>query len=281
MIENKEIEILSNDPFKIDNILEDFGCSILEENSKKGHLYLNNHCIGFSSEDKGKDVFLNFNEIKQIILNGENIEIETHKENKINFFSFDDFNSAFNKINSIFKLYIENELKEEKNFSSDSGDSNNDNDEVNKRALSKLSLNSSASNDTCSSSSKNIVSLKKESNAKSLKEAQSTENIKKLVFDEEKAENNIIIKNNSSNDLNKNINLLEPKEKEEGKEIKEEKQEKVEKEEVKEEKKEAEEVKEEKEEKQIIKEKIEFTKMNPELDYEICKKIIDLPPKER
>ena len=283
MIESKEIEILSNDPFKIDNILEDFGCSILEENSKKGHLYLNNHCIGFSAEDKGKDVFLNFNEIKQIILNGENIEIETHKENKINFFSFDDFNSAFNKINSIFKLYIENEIKEEKNFSSDSGDSNNDNDEANKRVLSKMSLNSSASNDTSSSSSQNIVSLKKENNAKSLKEAQSTEDIKKLVFDEEKTENNIIIKNNSSNDLNKNINLLEPKEKQEGKEIKEEKEEKeknVEKEEVKEKKEEVKEEKEEKEEKQIIKEKIEFTKMNPDLDYEICKKIIDLPPKE-
>ena len=260
MIENKEIEILS-DPFKIDNILEDFGCSILEENSKKGHLYLNNHCIGFSSEDKGKNVFLNFNEIKQIILNGENIEIETHKENKINFFSFDDFNSAFNKINSIFKLYIENDLKEEKNFSSDSGDSNNDNDEPNKRALSKMSLNSSASNDTSSSSSQNIISLKKENNAKSLKEAQSTEDIKKLVLDEEKAENNIIIKINSSNNINKNINLLESKEK--GNEINKETDEK-----------------EKIEEKQIIKEKIEFTKMNPDLDYEICKKIIDLPPKE-
>jgi len=45
MIENKEIEILSNDPFKIDNILEDFGWSILEEDSKKCHLHSNNHCI--------------------------------------------------------------------------------------------------------------------------------------------------------------------------------------------------------------------------------------------
>ena len=86
MIENKEIEILSNDPFKVDNVLEDFGCSLSEENSKKGRLYLNDRCIGFSSEDKERDVFLNFNEIKQIILSGENIEIETHKENKILFF---------------------------------------------------------------------------------------------------------------------------------------------------------------------------------------------------
>ena len=250
MIENKEIEILSNDPFKVDNVLEDFGCSLSEENSKKGRLYLNDRCIGFSSEDKERDVFLNFNEIKQIILNGENIEIETHKENKINFFSFDDFNSAFNKINSIFKLYNENELKEEKNFSSDSADSNNDNDDVNKRSpSSKFSLNSNASIDTSSSSSKNIVSLEG-NDSKPLKEAQSTENIKKLVLEEENDDSKLIIKNNSSNDLKKNINILDLNKKEE------------------------------KDEKQIIPEKIVFTKMDPNLDYEICKKIIDLPPKE-
>ena len=69
MIESKEIEILSNDPFKIGDILEDSGCSILEEDFKKDHLYLNNHCIGFSSKDKGKYFFLNLNEMKQIILN--------------------------------------------------------------------------------------------------------------------------------------------------------------------------------------------------------------------
>ena len=246
MIENKEIEPLSNEPFKMDDILENFECSLSEEIAKKGHLYINDHCVKFSSEDKETTLLLNFNEIKQIILNGENIEIETNKENKINFFSFDDFNSAFDKINYIFKLYIESQIKEEKNYSSDSGDSNNDNDEANKRSpSSKFSLYSSVSNDneTSSSSSKDIISLRDMNNSKQLKETQSTENIKKLVFDEDNEENKKMVKNNSSNEINVNINLLESKEKEE-------------------------------------KEKIEFPEMDPNVDYEVCKKIIDLPPKE-
>ena len=87
-------------------------------------------------------------------------------------------------------------------------------------------MNSSASNDISSSSSKNIISLKKENNAKSLKEKHLTEDIKKLVLDKENGENNVVIKNKSSNSLNKNINLLESKAKEQGKEKKEKKEEK-------------------------------------------------------
>ena len=68
--------------------------------------------IVYDSHLKIKEkIFLNLHEIKQIIISRGNKEIETHKENKINFFSFDDFNSVYNKINSIFKLYTEYELK--------------------------------------------------------------------------------------------------------------------------------------------------------------------------
>ena len=81
-------------------------------------------------------------------------------------------------------------------------------------------MNSSSSNDTSSSSSKDIISIKKENNEKSLKEAHSTEDIKKLVLDKENGENNDVIKNKSSNDLNNNINLLGSKTKEQGKEEK-------------------------------------------------------------
>jgi hypothetical protein len=44
--------------------------------------------------------------------------------------------------------------------------------------------------------------------------------IKKLVLDKENGENNAVIKNKSSNDLNNNINLLGSKTKEQGKEEK-------------------------------------------------------------
>ena len=246
MIEKKEIDLLQINQLKIGNIIEDFCCFLLDEPPIKGHLYLKDRCIGFASEEKDNAVFFNFNEIKQIILNGENIEFQTKKENKINFFFFEDFNSAFDRINSIFKLYLENEIKEEKNFSSDSGDLNNDNEEINKNSVSsKFLLNSRASTDTSSSSSTNIVSLKEENNSKSSKEKQSTEN--KLFSDEEEYEDETVIRNNSSNGVTINKDSFESKEKEE---------------------------------KLKIPEKIEFKEINPDLDYEICKKIIDLPPKE-
>ena len=114
MHEKKEIQFLPFSSFKLDDALEDFNCALIEKDNLKGHLLLNNHCLGFVSEDKEKTISFNFNEIKNIILKEEKIEIEHKNEHKINFFSFDDFNSAFDKINSIFKLYIENEVKDKK-----------------------------------------------------------------------------------------------------------------------------------------------------------------------
>ena len=244
MLEKKESDLLPvNNQINLENILLDFYCSLLERDSKKGRLCLNEQGILFSSENKETDFFLNFSEIKKIQLNGENIEVETKKENKINFSSFEDFNSAFEKINNIFNIYLENtEVKEEKNSLLDSGDNNNDNEESNKRfPSSKFSTNSNshATIDTSFSSSNNTISLKEKNKEKKLKENLSAENINKLLLDEEKSEEKKLIRNKSSPafKINKSIDSFES-------------------------------------------EKIIFREMNPDLDYEICKKIINIPPKD-
>ena len=187
MSENKEIRFLPFSSFKIDDVLGDFNCSLLEDNSLKGHLLINEHRLGFVSENKEKAVSFNFNEIKKITLNEEKIEIENKNEHKINFVSFDDFNSAFDKINSIFKLCTENESKDEKSSTSDyvdSGESNNDNEENNKRPTSSK-FSSNSSNDTSVSSSKNVSSIKKTKRQKRLNENKSTKNIRRLFFEKE------------------------------------------------------------------------------------------------
>ena len=251
MFEKEESLLLAINLLKMDHILENFNCSLSEKTPIKGHLYLNDHCIGFLSEDKEKTISLNFNEIKDIVLSGENIGIETKDENKFNFFSFDDFNFVFNKINSFYHLFNETEKKDEKNngYSSDSVEFNNDTDETNKRSPSpKHSLNSSISNDTKSSSCKEVCILKEVNDSKPFNENQSSNCIKKLILDPEK-DNKAFIRNNSSKDfiVNKSIDSFESKESLEN--IKNQ-------------------------------EKIKFKKINPDVDHEICQKIINLPPKE-
>ena len=251
MHEKKEIQFLPFSSFKLDDALEDFNCALIEKDNLKGHLLLNNHCLGFVSEDKEKTISFNFNEIKNIILKEEKIEIEHKNEHKINFFSFDDFSYAFDKINSIFKLYIENEAKDKKSSGSDFSDSNNDNEDINKRqSSSKFSLNSS--NDTSMSSSKNNCSIKNGKKQNSLNGNKSTKNIKRLSFGKEINEDKAIIRNNSSKKLTIRKKLFL---------IKSDKSE-------------------EKFEKPIIPEKIIFKDIDKNLDHEICKKVIDIPPKE-
>ena len=251
MHEKKEIQFLPFSSFKLDDALEDFNCALIEKDNLKGHLLLNNHCLGFVSEDKEKTISFNFNEIKNIILKEEKIEIEHKNEHKINFFSFDDFSYAFDKINSIFKLYIENEAKDKKSSGSDFSDSNNDNEDINKRqSSSKFSLNSS--NDTSMSSSKNNCSIKNGKKQNSLNGNKSTKNIKRLSFGKEINEDKAIIRNNSSKKLTIRKKLFL---------IKSDKSE-------------------EKFEKPIIPEKIIFKDIDKNLDHEICKKIKDITPKE-
>ena len=252
MSENKEILFLPFSSFKIDDVLGDFNCSLLEDNSLKGHLLINEHRLGFVSENKEKAVSFNFNEIKKITLNEEKIEIENKNEHKINFVSFDDFNSAFDKINSIFKLCTENESKDEKSSTSDyvdSGESNNDNEENNKRPTSSK-FSSNSSNDTSVSSSKNVSSIKKTKRQKRLNENKSTKNIRRLFFEKEAYEEKPLIRNKSSKKLTIGKKMFSSK------------------------------TVEKKIEKPIIPEKIIFKAIDKNLDEEICKKVINMPPKE-
>lgn len=235
MFEKKDDLNLPLSLLRMDNISEDFTCILSDQTPIQGHLYLNDHCIGFVSDNKEKTFSLNFNETKNIILNEENIEFETKDENKIKFFSFNDFNSVFNKINSNFKLYTETEIKDEKNSASysDSGDCNNDTEETNKRSPSpKISV----------SSSNSICSLNEENEPKS---KNNNNNIKKIILDEEN--NDKTIPRNDSSDAFENTQKTNSYQSENP---------------------------------PIIPEKIVFKKLTPDLDYEICTKIINLPPKE-
>lgn len=239
MFEKKDDLNLPLSLLRMDNISEDFTCILSDQTPIQGHLYLNDHCIGFISDNKEKTFSLNFNETKNIILNEENIEFETKDENKIKFFSFNDFNSVFNKINSNFKLYTETEIKDEKNSASysDSGDFNNDTEETNKRSPSpKISV----------SSSNSICSLNEENEPKSRNK--NNNNIKKIILDEEKSD--IKIPRNDSSDAFENTIKTNSDQSENP------------------------------ENPSIIPEKIVFKKLIPDLDYEICTKIINLPPKE-
>ena len=101
MLEKKEILYYPFKEFKEDKkITENFkcSCSLLEEASTKGQLYLTSNCIGFLKNNKEKIFLINFNEIYKLTLNGKNIEIETRNDNKILFNSFDEPKDAFDKI---------------------------------------------------------------------------------------------------------------------------------------------------------------------------------------
>ena len=158
MIEIKESSTDSSSPLKLDKSLSNFNCSfsISEQDAIKGLLYIKKNCIAFISEEQNKEqtIQINFKEINQINYNEEDIEIDMKNENKINLCSFDEINSAIDKIKFTYELFKENDNKDDKNISFSDSDSNFDNDENNKTSLSsKVSLNSSISNDT---STKNI-----------------------------------------------------------------------------------------------------------------------------
>ena len=246
MIETEENINLKSEEVKSDKAFEDFDCSysLSEENSVKGKLYYTENFIEFKSESEENKVSIDYKDINKIILDNENkIEVET-KEKIFNFSSFEDSKAVFDKINMIYKLYNGKEKKEEKDSisGSDSGNSDNDVDDENNKTTpsSKYSLNSSISND---------ATLKEHNSIKILKVTQSTSDIKKLHLNDEQDEKKEIIRNNSSNDLkiSKKLELLELKEKEDN---------------------------------HTSTEKIEFNKIDPNLDVIICTKIINLPPKE-
>ena len=245
MTEKEEI----SDEVKSDKALEDFNCSysLSDENSLKGQLCYTENFIIFKSEGEEEPISIDYKEINKIILNNDDkIEIETKNEKKFNFFSFEDTKSVFDKINLVYKIYIENENREEEKNSISNSDSDNDIDENNKTIpSSKHSLNSSTSNDAIS---------KEDGDFKTLKETQSYSDIKKLHLNDESDEKKDVIRNNSSNDLkvSKKFELLDINEKEKEKE----------------------------EEKPIIPEKIEFIPIDTSIDNLVCTKIINLPPKE-
>ena len=244
MIETEEKLNLKSKEIKSDKIFEDFICSysLSEENSTKGKLYYTENNIEFKSEEEENKIYIDFKDINSIIINSdETIEIET-KEKKFNFFSFDDARAVFDKIDMIYKLHNGKENKGEKVCKSDSISGDSEGDDENNKTIpsSKYSLNSSISNDTLS---------KEDNDIKTLKVAQSTNNIKTIHLTDENDEKKEIVRNNSSNELkvSKKLELIESKENEE---------------------------------KPIIPEKIEFNKIDPNLDSIICTKIINLPPKE-
>ena len=192
MTEKEEI----SDEVKSDKALEDFNCSysLSDENSLKGQLCYTENFIRFKSEGEEEPISIDYKEINKIILNNDDkIEIETKNEKKFNFFSFEDTKSVFDKINLVYKIYIENENREEEKNSISNSDSDNDIDENNKTIpSSKHSLNSSTSNDAIS---------KEDGDFKTLKETQSYSDIKKLHLNDESDEKKDVIRNNSSNDL--------------------------------------------------------------------------------
>ena len=191
---------------KEEKILDDFGCSLLEKIPTPGRLYLTEHYICFGSNLFGfnRKYSIAFNEITVLRLKKSNIEIETknNKKNKFSFTSFTDIKIVYRRIKSMCRSYNDNlstscfekKTKEEiiPIILSDSEDSD-DEEEI----ITSKTSNSSKKNKSPNSNSTNDTSLKTEDiNNKDIEK-----NINNLI----KAHSSKNIINNSIN-LNKNVN---------------------------------------------------------------------------
>ena len=288
---------------KEEKILDDFGCTLFEKIPIPGRLYLTEHFICFGSNIFGfnRKYSISFNEITIMSIKKSNIEIETknNKRNKFSFTNFTDIKIVYKRIKSMCRCYnesistncLEQKTKEEiiPIILSDSEDSDDENEEIittKTSSSSKKTQNSNTnfniSNDDSHKTDKenNIIIEKKIDNItktnpnykinSNIKEDESANKPKKI---EQNKETNL--EENIENEDENTINTSSNKRKNSKKSSNSIKNKKTEQSENKNTLDKAEENK----ISNIEDEEIIFNPIDPDLDTEICRKIINLNPK--
>ena len=279
-----------------EKILDDFGCSLSEKIPVPGRLYLTEHYICFDSNIFvfNRKYSIGLNEIISLKIKKSNIEIESksNKKKKFVFSSFENIQIAYKRIKSMCRSYneifysnkSETKGKEEINpiLLSDSEDSDDDEDEIvttlNSSCSKKNSLDSSSNesspissnenklenktNATFSNPNSDRINLSKD-NIEIKKNLLNSKTMKYLsVSDDLKGEMNNKINNNSNNNIiNSNIGMENssnslrsktnsPKRKETEINL------------------------------NLGDEEIIFNPIEQDIDFEICRKIINMCPKQ-
>ena len=282
---------------KEEKILDDFGCTLSEKIPIPGRLYLTEHFICFGSNIFGfnRKYSISFNEITIMSIKKSNIELETknNKRNKFSFTNFTDIKIVYKRIKSMCRCYnesistnyLEQKTKEEiiPIILSDSEDSDDESEEIIKTKTSSSSKKTQNSNKDFNILNDDSHKADKENNII----------IEKKIDNITKKNPNYIINNN----IKKDESINEPKKLEQNIEIEEEneintssnkrKNIKNSLNSIKNTKTEPNENKnkntldkaEEKKISNIEDEEIIFNPIDPHLDTEICRKIINLNPK--
>ena len=281
---------------KEEKILDDFGCSLAETIPIPGRLYLTEHYICFGSNLFGfnKKYSIAFNEITELKLKKSNIEIESKNnlKKKYSFTSFNDIQIVYKRIKSMCRSYNENnstygsETKDKEEITpitlTDSEDSDDESEDfANDKTLSsskKLSYNSNSSNEDSPKSNnsinedksnniinnntnKNLINnLIENKNSIELKNSQTIPNLK----NGEKIKNENIISTHSSKNLNEKTDVKRKKSSSS----------------IKSKQSDNDKSPNKKENNIIEEEEIKFNPIDEDLDFEVCRKIINLSPKD-
>ena len=283
---------------KEEKILDDFGCSLSEKIPIPGRLYLTEHYICFGSNIFGfnRKYSLSYNEITIMKLKKSNIEIETknNKRNKFSFTSFTDIKIVYKRIKSMCRSYNESisssclkqKTKEEiiPIILSDSEDSDEESEEIINNKTSSSSKKSPNSNSSKDNSPKNenenniiieknlnnIINTNSNNNInnnikenKNINESKKEEQNKEINSDENiKNEETNIINTSSNIKRTKSLNSIKSEQSENNKIISSNKAEENKISNIKED------------------EEIIFEPIDPDFDTEICRKIINMSPKD-
>ena len=272
---------------KEEKILDDFGCSITETIPIPGRLYLTEHYICFGSNLFGfnKKYSIAFNEIIELRLKKANIEIESkiNSKKKFSFTSFTDIQIVYKRIKSMCRSYNENistSISDNKNkeeiipiLLSDSEDSDDESEEIitGKTCSSSKKTNSSNDNSPKSNNNINVDKLNNINNtSQNLINSLSDNNILNELKKSKTTKDNIgenlkneeIINTNTNTNINTNV-----KRKKSSSSIKSKKSE-------------GENSPNKKDSNIIEEEEIKFNPIDEDQDYEICRKIVNLSPKD-
>ena len=272
---------------KEEKILDDFGCSITETIPIPGRLYLTEHYICFGSNLFGfnKKYSIAFNEIIELRLKKANIEIESkiNSKKKFSFTSFTDIQIVYKRIKSMCRSYNENIstiISDNKNkeeiiriLLSDSEDSDDESEEIitGKTCSSSKKTNSSNDNSPKSNNNINVDKLNNINNTSqnlinSLNDNNILNELKKSKTTKdnigENLKNEEMINTNTNTNINTNV-----KRKKSSSSIKSKKSE-------------GENSPNKKDSNIIEEEEIKFNPIDEDQDCEICRKIVNLSPKD-
>ena len=272
---------------KEEKILDDFGCSITETIPIPGRLYLTEHYICFGSNLFGfnKKYSIAFNEIIELRLKKANIEIESkiNSKKKFSFTSFTDIQIVYKRIKSMCRSYNENIstiISDNKNkeeiipiLLSDSEDSDDESEEIitGKTCSSSKKTNSSNDNSPKSNNNINVDKLNNINNtSQNLINSLSDNNILNELKKSKTTKDNIgeNLKNEEMINTNTNTNInTNVKRKKSSSSIKSKKSE-------------GENSPNKKDSNIIEEEEIKFNPIDEDQDCEICRKIVNLSPKD-